>query len=195
MPSTKTKRTKRSRRANPNQSKISLPGCVITKVCRPKERQKRIVAQLGAPYGHVINAGYTLGGVFMIDIGVGFVDADNDTLMAEGWITDDVVMEEIWRKDVQYRNFLPDYHSVTHDIPQGNQITYQTSTIVVSSHIPRRSPYSSVVPNTRTPYANEPDELDSDDDDDEASLSREIQSNSSGAAQGQCVPGTGDPST
>lgn len=137
MPFTITKPTKRSRRANPYQKKMLLPGCVITKVRRPKERQKRTGARLAAPYEHVVNAGYTFGGVLSIDIGVAFVDGDKDTIMLEAWIADNVVMEEAWIEDE----------------PQGNGIPDPTSgSAIPSRRRPRSAVPRSTVPSSRTPY-------------------------------------------
>ncbi|GAA5802626.1 hypothetical protein HPULCUR_008099 [Helicostylum pulchrum] len=120
MPYTRPKLTKRSRRVNPALKKLCVPGCVITKL----RRKKNLTAGfLESPYKYVVNSGYNFAGSFTLDIAVGFIDRDRDTMMIDSWYADDIVMEEIWKEDISLFYLFLDIHSL---VPQGNPFTFNT---------------------------------------------------------------------
>ncbi|KAI8091738.1 hypothetical protein BDF21DRAFT_459412 [Thamnidium elegans] len=60
-----------------------------------------------------------------------YVDADHDTVMLEAWHTDDIIMEEIWRKDVQNNDWFLNNHRNRLE-QQGKQFTYRIP--ITNSH-------------------------------------------------------------
>lgn len=134
MPYTRPKLTKRSRRVNPALKKLCVPGCVITKL----RRKKNLTAGfLESPYKYVVNSGYNFAGSFTLDIAVGFIDRDRDTMMIDSWYADDIVMEEIWKEDISLFYLFLDIHSL---VPQGNPFTFNTPIVnSTSSSVPSSS--------------------------------------------------------